>query len=743
MSNSELLRLTGCRPEPLLSYLKAVGLLRLVGEQAAAEALGRWRAERFELGAGLDADELEVFLLDEYRPSPVLAPWNKSSGFWAHRWAKNAHRATHAAEEADHPRLAIVSKALGEARSVLAGELGMDREEASDRKEEVLEICRSRLPDEAVRWIDAVAVLTEDGAVYPPALGTGGNDARLEFTAKYYSYLRRIIPFSVQAEEEAGDQEYERGRSRGWLQLALWGEIRDGGDPPPLLRDKVGQFHPGGVGGPNATAGFEAESLINPWDFVLGMEGLLLLAGASSRRAGADRGGFASVPFTTRGTAAGYATASSPEEFGRRRGSPDIRGELWLPLWSRPAGDREIAHLFAEGRAQLGRRQARTGVEFARAIARLGVDRGISEFRRFGFVQRSGSQNHLALPLGRFRVRRRAEARLLDEIDPWLNRFRRACRRGVPGRYESALRRIDRAVLASCAHGGRRRFQDVLAALGRAERTLARAPLSFLNDEGLPPLQGLSTEWVEACDDGTATYRLACSAASLWEQGDVGAIRSYLEPVVRGDGRWRWQARSPRVSWSGGRLAESLEAVLARRTQEGLASTDLDHLPLRGWAPVAPSDVHRFLEGQVREDRLSDLLWGLAAVDWDGEGAPDPPDETVPPDLPRPYALLKLLFLGGSYETAAGESIRITPEPRVLALLRSGRVPEACEVAMRRLRAHRLRPLGTGQRRPGAMPEMRLSRAPARRLAGALLFPVHSIRRLAALVVEEPAASAV
>ena len=45
------------------------------------------------------------------------------------------------------------------------------------------------------------------------------------------------------------------------------------------------------------------------------------------------------------------------------------RAELWLPLWSSRVSLAELSHLFAEGRVQLGRRQARNAVEFALALA--------------------------------------------------------------------------------------------------------------------------------------------------------------------------------------------------------------------------------------------------------------------------------------------------------------------------------------------------------------------------------------
>src|SRR5690554_4725912 len=41
--------LDGCRPTPLASYLKAIGVLRLVGEQADPGVRGRWTDAGFGL----------------------------------------------------------------------------------------------------------------------------------------------------------------------------------------------------------------------------------------------------------------------------------------------------------------------------------------------------------------------------------------------------------------------------------------------------------------------------------------------------------------------------------------------------------------------------------------------------------------------------------------------------------------------------------------------------------------------
>ena len=55
--------LAGCRPEPLGSYLKALGVLRLVCEQADSTATGHWRPDGFVLSSVLDDQALASFLL--------------------------------------------------------------------------------------------------------------------------------------------------------------------------------------------------------------------------------------------------------------------------------------------------------------------------------------------------------------------------------------------------------------------------------------------------------------------------------------------------------------------------------------------------------------------------------------------------------------------------------------------------------------------------------------------------------
>ena len=81
--------LRGCTPEPLMSYLKALGVLRLVAEQADKNARAWWRDDTFYLSSTLNRRTLAEFFLENYRPTPVVSPWNSSSSITSKSESKN------------------------------------------------------------------------------------------------------------------------------------------------------------------------------------------------------------------------------------------------------------------------------------------------------------------------------------------------------------------------------------------------------------------------------------------------------------------------------------------------------------------------------------------------------------------------------------------------------------------------------------------------------------------------------
>ncbi len=73
--------LTGCTPTPLASYLKGLGVLRILSN-LDSEIKAAWVGENLVLTSKRPAEVLVRYLLDDYAPTPILAPWNGGSGFY-------------------------------------------------------------------------------------------------------------------------------------------------------------------------------------------------------------------------------------------------------------------------------------------------------------------------------------------------------------------------------------------------------------------------------------------------------------------------------------------------------------------------------------------------------------------------------------------------------------------------------------------------------------------------------------
>src|SRR5690606_16805648 len=108
---------------------------------------------------------------------PILAPWNGGSGFYE---KDNKVALTSILKNAD-PRFDAYRSCLAAAEAALEG---MDRKASpkGDDKAALLTRIRGTMPDVALSWFDASVLLTGDSPQYPPLLGTGGNDGRLDFT---------------------------------------------------------------------------------------------------------------------------------------------------------------------------------------------------------------------------------------------------------------------------------------------------------------------------------------------------------------------------------------------------------------------------------------------------------------------------------------------------------------------------------------------------------------------------------
>lgn len=740
---NEALSLDGCTPQPLMGYLKALGVLRLVSEQKDAEACGFWKEGAFKLFTILNRDQLIAFFRDEYRPSPIVAPWAGGSGFFG----SDNKIAVDSIANSSSPRLRDFAELIRAVHDILSRrEITVKPADAT--KEELLREYRRILPDRFIDWMDAVLVVQASGQSFPPLLGTGGNDGRLDFTQ---NFMQRLVALGFAADNLIPEADQ-------LLRHALFAT-----STANLYSAAVGQFDPGRAGGPNATTGFEGRAMVNPWDFVLMLEGALLLSGAVSRRMGTAQRDRAAFPFTVNAMSAGYGSGSDAEE-------ADSRGEIWLPIWETPATARELHLVFAEGRAEYNGRQSKDGLDFARSVASLGVDRGFTHFIRYGFLKRSGKA-FVASPLGTFPVREKRAVDLLREIDVWLERFRWQCGdKDVPNRYRIIRRLVEERIIDLCrfasSNDSTHWLLSVLAALGAAERALsiggfAQKSVAGTTRPRVPPLAGLSSAWLQAVDDGSTEFNLARAIATLYSgTNGVVAVRTYLEAVEYNPRfrSWSWRERSGQVVWSGQDLARNLAAVACRR----LLSSEKSSQPFPvfdGRFPAALSDIGAFLACHTDDGKLDDLVWGLSLLDLEQEyGQPSSSDVA---ELPRAYSIIKLTLLPGSlnWERAMdgrivlklkrprlskeSSGIVVKPETAIFARLRAGDVQGACEIAVRRLKASGFSPIGAlradGSRREidwtsgGVAPE---------RLLAAQLFPIadFAVDHLAELVLRRPAA---
>jgi CRISPR-associated protein Csx17 len=720
----EKISLAGCRPTPLASYLKALGVLRLVCEQSDPTAAGFWRDERFHLRTRLDRDGLRHFFLQEYAPTPIIAPWNGGSGFYP----KDAKEGIEALAAAEASRFASYRTAIALGKRLI-DERGLDERPSDKAKLELIAGLRACAEDSMLAWIDAAVALTIDRMAFPPLLGTGGNDGRLDFTNNFMQRVAELFDLNSGSAIR---------KAVGLLDAALFNDARLG-----LAAAAIGQFSPGAAGGPNSTAGYEGPSRVNGWDFVLMLEGAVVFAGGVSRRLEGADAAYLSYPFTVRAAAAGFGTASPQEQ-------TESRGEIWLPLWHRPSTLGEVRMLFREGRLSVGARPARDGLDAARAVAGLGADRRIAAFERYGFVKRQGLA-YLAVPLGRRIVRPNPTAELASDLDRgrWLERFRREAAADAPAELRAAARDLEEALfeltaMRTAAPEEPALVQDVLTTLGKAASVLAARPRLW---DRLRPPPLLSAAWVRQAFVDTPQFRIATALAWLHARAPLQQPRGE-EPVPIGSGSGgKWRAILPmrchfapldreRASewnegeggtlavWGNGGLTANLCAVAQRRLIEATRDS-LTEKPFAAVIGVGSGDIAAFLDGDAGFDRLvADLLAGLSWVSW-----PDKDErekllavwKSEPGPLPLTYAALKPLFTPDvaleQPSLRLPEYFRLPIPPALPSLLAADRVSDALRLGMDRAR-------GSGLATPfiRAQPPSRPN--DGRRLLAALTIPV-------------------
>jgi len=659
----------------------------LLGRQKDPGLRGYWDQDSFILLTQLTEEEVERFFLKEYAPTPMLTPWNGGSGFYP----KDQKVGIDAISSSTLGRFRPYRDAIGIGRGLVGNRTESSKDK--DEKAALLKACKANWSAAALEWVNAVTVVTHSSEIaYPALLGSGGNDGRLDFTNNFMQRLVELLPTQEGPSVSSN--------SIAFLRNAIWGTPVRG-----LVSVPIGQFLPGSAGGLNGSTGFAGNPQVNPWDYILMLEGAMLLQVTSVRRLD-DAGGFglpqASAPFAVRSRAEGYASAAPTDE--------SARGEQWFPLWHGPATLSEISALFNEGRLQAGPKRADEALEAAQALSRLGVTRGVTTFQRFGYAERNGQAN-LAVPLGRWRVSNKPNIQLLDEIQDWVSRLRRAA-----GPFDRHARQIERVMLAICAQSPGNAsllFEHLLEALGDAEAEMVHRPRAT-GSANLRPIPALHSAWLEAVRDPTREFSLAQAIATQVDARDRSNLRSHFAPLdgLRFSVAQESLAKDNDVVWGDRALTGDLgrllqRRLLPRRDSDDSAKTrrlgDRGRLfPLSSAYPADLNHVLAFLQGKVNDARVARLTRALLAVKIDRGDRPATSRvelDELRLDLPAPYAALRVLYSPWSLEEPLalrgrrGQSIQLShprlsvrAHPAPLALLAAGRLQDATALAVRLLK---------------------------------------------------------
>ncbi len=750
--------LYGCRSKPLSGCLKSIGVFRIVATQADPAAAGFWRDGHFVLDSSLDIEGLLDFLCNRYRPTPVINPWNGGSGFWPNDNKVGMNRIL----DCDDTRFAPYAEAIRTVRALPFFECGLNsvkdllsaarREDFSGKsntelvrladeieriasklpipisniteqaiedfsesfsadhikvisslkkefsklrnklleayrsanKDAFLLACRASLPEEALPWLDAAIAITGDGTpVYNPVLGSGGNDGRNDFSK---NFMEAVTDLLLEATEDSRTL-----LCGSLLQTSVTG----------FTQGNIGHFDPGRAGGYNQGQGPGTDSGLRPsaWDFVLTLEGATLLASSISKRSATGTRGNATLPFTVALSAHGFTSAQSSEKG---------KSELWFPIWENPATLDEIAYLFAEGRGNLGRRTAKNGLEFCRAVGLLGVERGIVSFVRYAFIQERRGKSSVAMPVGEHGVRFVPELALLGEFDTIRNSWRTAVSgiRSLKGRLED----VDKELFSCVSSPSADSFTRVIRAFGRMNLALSK-----INKQAkeFPRFRNpLSPDWLKACRQ-SPELRMAAAISTIYGKSDT--VRRNLLCVKAGE----WDSRAS--DWRGPDLISRMCSVLGRRLVDAEAQRE-DTLPFQSRLYAYPEDAALLIHGGLNCDLMEELLFGFCFVDWkrlsedlfQGEERPRIP-------IPRSYALLKLCFTPRLFQITACN-------PRELSnLLAAGRTRDALRRAHKGLSVRGWTPFDIDF----------TSSESGKQILAALLVPVRSTGDLKRMVIKE------
>ncbi|MDY6811519.1 MAG: type I-U CRISPR-associated protein Csx17 [Actinomycetota bacterium] len=672
------------RGRNLQRSLAALGLVRVLAEQRDPPL--RCRIDGTDLVIDTDVDDLVGWLVDEYRPRPVLSPWNGGSGFGAN----DKNQRSNIDALLNHParsRLATMTWAVDRIDRL------MERSHAGGwEKQYLIREVKNVCPDEMLPWLNsAVVVLSSGELAFPPLLGSGGNDGRLDFSSNYHQRLLDVLP----------TDEKSRNTSVAWAADAIVGASRQ-----KLVKAAVGQFDPGTAGTPNTSTFGAAPAMVNPWLFVLMVEGSTLFEAAPARRisaqASVNKG--AAMTFMTRGASAGFASGADAE---------DTRGEVWLPWWTHWLGWPAVKRIFVEGRATWRGKTATRSGDMYLAVGTRGVSASISEFDRFSFVQRNGLA-YSAVRADVVGVANEGLLRIVAMVEDWPQRL--AGRGAASNSVALQLRRFDRTRvdLARARSAGERRTRlcAFLKSLTHLELAVSRSgslkeavrPRGVSRGSGEALLDILrQTRQLEALEASPA-FRIALGLASVrmqWTDDRWIGIRELLLPVTAtrtGSHRPEWTASSEITGFGFRPLNDVLAEVVAGlavkggavESNESMIRRSVDGLAMPTGVPVPLAHLHRFVRGDVSMADVAAWFDALLVFDWSGDHS-GLTSTVKEPLVPEPALGLLGLLRNGLGAPKSGSAVEPGDDaPKGLTVdivgsLTSGHVERSVTLARQRL----------------------------------------------------------
>lgn len=791
--NGHVLELRGCTPEPLGNYLKGLGVFRLIAEQADPQARAWWKDGVLVLHSKWPPKELSDFFLHGigdrksplYCPTPIFAPWGGRPGFYADGNEK-AKGQLEALRKLNPPgRFSLAQEVVNVTDKVLKdhGWSTVSKKRRTELKTSIVAAMRNAWNNSGVDWFDACLALEED-ARFGFLYGTGGNEGSADITNNFWALIEKTIGFSRPRQDA-----HELLTASIFAGSRAGGASITAGQHFPLAAGSAnyGQSFEGSAStnpwdfilmmeGAVLFAGATTKKLSQLGKgkaaFPFMIDHLATNEGSTSVKDEAKQD--AQV---TRCRAEFWMPIwSSPTSL------PAIRALISEGRLQRPSGKHTEHTLHAmEAIKSLG---ISRGIDTFHRVA-------LFERRGKGSYLASSLGFHSA---GSSPVSFGSELAQLDEFrDQVYRRLREGP--GIPDRVMRARQRFHAALAGLFERDEREAARasdvllEVLVGATRIEREVA-----LLKDRGrlLTPCSSLTWSRKQP-DDGTADCRIARAIAGITAWGEVSSkggsvpavesIRANLLPVQRRGKTWAWDDTSRSAVWSrGASLDANLAAVLRRRLID--AGRGSGHgLPLWSSGGAGFDGLLAYWNGDVNEHRLTELLYGLAlvearnwtqsstgdrqrrieltpdlqadavwfdmegeahtserSIEWNGRPLLSMDDLRAAFALPRVYHLLKLCFVGGRlpHRPVEGRTVERTgDEPRpppcldVLTLLQAGRLPDAVQLAARRLRAKGY----PAVLRDVDLQALNMTLNQCRRLAGMLLIPVRQPGVCAALAI--------